>query len=147
MTQVGQMNLTLEAASLDVLTPGNYAVEVWEEDWYTGFVAKTIFTVTVKGQAIVFAGFQIPDVPFDVAEDQAADNSTSAEPEADPGLAIATPTIEYDCNGNLIYSWQRTQASDCSEGQDLSKFAFENEPLTVKIHSFSQTGNLRIQFN
>lgn len=48
-TKFRQVNLTLEAASSETLRPGNYSIEVWEQDWFSGFIAKTIFEIGVVG--------------------------------------------------------------------------------------------------
>lgn len=47
-TEFRQISISLEAASTStIFGTGNYAFEVWEEDWFTGFIAKTRFEVQV----------------------------------------------------------------------------------------------------
>ena len=56
MTDFRQMNITFEVGSVEELSPGTYTVEVWEEDWYTGFTAKTVFNLNLYEELAPFAG-------------------------------------------------------------------------------------------
>ena len=123
VTEVRQMNITLQVPSVEVLSPGSYTIEVWEEDWYTGFTAKTVFIVEVREQSYTFPGVSIVNTEVVESQPETASNSTEeAAVEADPEEVTVVPELEFDCNGNLIYSWQRTQKIICSDEQDLSRF-------------------------
>ena len=59
MTDFRQMNITFEVGSVEELSPGTYTIEVWEEDWYTGFTAKTVFNLNLYEELASFAGLNL----------------------------------------------------------------------------------------
>ena len=51
-TSSRQVIISLQASSVKEIGLGNYTVEVWETDMYSGLTAKTIFTISVQAQEI-----------------------------------------------------------------------------------------------
>ena len=106
MTDFRQMNITFEVGSVEELSPGTYTIEVWEEDWYTGFTAKTVFNLNLYEELASFAGLNLNTTVQ--IEPEPALNSTEEVEEPATEEVSNVPTLEFDCNGNLMYSWQRS---------------------------------------
>ena len=49
-TESRQVSIALQASSKDQIGTGNHTIEVWETDFNSGYVFKTIFIIDVQAQ-------------------------------------------------------------------------------------------------